>query len=165
MHGVKVSTIFVLVLMVAGCSTASRLEEVVPPTGAVAVDNRHNADVKVKVSGGDELTVSNRTFGSALVQTLNNTRVFSSARTYGVSKYELIVVILTLEKSAFGGEVNFSSHWILRTADGKELWSDTVNGTGTSYAFAGVARIRASHEAAAKDTIIQGVEKLSRLSI
>lgn len=165
MHRGRFPALLVLAFVLAGCSTASRLEELLPPSGEVAVVNRHATDVLVSVTGGDELTVSNRTFNSALVQTLNNTGVFSSARNYGVSKYKLIVVILTLERSAFGSQVDISSHWILRGADGTEVWSDSVTGTGNSYAFAGVARIRASHEGAAKAAIIEGVGKLSQLSL
>lgn len=164
MQAVKISALFVLLFMVAGCSTTPRPEGLVPPIGEVAIVNQHSADVLVKVTGSGIL--SDRNITSALVRTLNNTKVFSSAQPYGVAKYQLIVAILTKEHySFFRVEVNISSDWILRAWDGTEVWSDTVKGTGISDAFFANARHRAAQERAAKETITNGVEKLSQLSL
>ncbi len=165
MHAVKISALFVLGFMVAGCSTEPRPGGILPPIGEVAVVNQHSADVLVLVTGGDFfLATLSRRMQTALMQILDNTKVFSSAQPYGVAKYELIVVIRTKEHySFFRVEVNISSDWILRTRDGTEIWSATVKGSGISDAFFAESRHRAAQERGAKESIIKGVEALSQL--
>lgn len=163
MHAVKISLLSVLLFVLAGCSLAPRQETLWLPIDDIAIVNQHSADVLVLVTGGGY--TSDQSFSNALVWTLNGTKVFSSARHYGIARYELIVTIRTVDNSPFGGESNVSSDWILRTRGGTVVWSDTVKGSGSSDTFWAETRRRVARDSAAREVIIKGVEKLSQLSL
>ena len=163
MNKVRITALFIVVIIVSGCSILPRIEEVVPQTKEVTIVNHHNADVRIDVTGGDELSVSSEFFRSALMQTLNTNQVFSSAKTQGDSQYEIIVLILSIEKS--WATVEMVSLWILRTSDGTEVWSESIEGNGSSSSISGAERVRAATEGAVKATIIKGVENLNQLSL
>jgi len=154
-----------VVLLMAACSTSGRVSEIAGTRDTIAMTHRHEASVSVFVTGGDESFVSSKTFGESLVRTIESTGLFSSATLAGSGTYDLSVVILSMTHSWWGDEYSVSSLWTLSSADGKEIWSETIGGTGTSDIMGGNARMRESSERAAKSAIEMGVAKLSALEL
>jgi uncharacterized membrane protein len=152
-----------LLLGLAGCSTVGRKEEVVGSQAAIKIVNRHTGAVTVSVIGGDERLITGQVFSDALLQTLGDNKIFSSASAAKGGNYELNVVIMSMSHPFLAYVADMTTLWTLRTPEGKELWSETINASGHSAQFGGVARTRASFEGAARASIEIGVSKLSEL--
>lgn len=165
MYKLQTFIIILFVGAIVGCSTVGRIEELVIAPDEIKIINRHDVSVRVEVIGGHMRFVSSKIFKTALLKNLNTAKVFSSAKVEGSAQYELFVIIQKAIHSAFGGDYFISSKWILRSKNGTEIWSEQINGKGSSSDFGGVSRVRSSAERAAKATIANGIEKLSQLRI
>lgn len=151
--------------LLAACSTAGRLDKVIPDMADITVKNRHAGSVYVRVAGGDDSFVSTDTFAKALVQGLNESRVFESVSLIGSGDYELRVMIKGSSKTFLGGECWTNSRWQLRSNDGKMLWESEIKRSGTSMDFGGAARIRKSAERASRAVIEAGIKALAELEL
>ncbi len=164
MNNIKLFAVLLCTLSAVACSTTGRIEELLVSPDEVEVINHHGTSVKVDAIGGDRRFVGSAKFKAALIESLKRANVFSSAADTGDSQYELSVIILRSENSGLGGSYLIRSKWIL-TEGGKEIWAAIVPGNGSSAAFGGAARIRASAERASKDTIRNGIKLLGDLSL
>ncbi len=165
MKHITVLGITLLVLLIVGCSTTSRLEELVPPAEELAITNKHSASVHVSVIGGDMRYTDSNHFETALIQSLVESGVFSSTVNREDTKYKLSVIILKFDRSGMGYEYYITSKWILQNSDDVIVWSDIVGGNGYSSNLGGIARHRAASEGASRATIANGVSELSKLTL
>ena len=160
---IRIIIIFLCMLTLVACSTTGRIEELVVSPDEIETTNHHNAKVRVDVIGGDKRFVGSDLFKTALIESLEKTNIFSSAQDMENTQYKLLVIILRSENSGFGGSYLINSKWILQD-NGKEIWTEIVVGKGSSIAFGGHARRRASAERASKDAIRNGINMLGGLS-
>jgi hypothetical protein len=154
-----------LLCLLSACSTLGRKEEMTGIAASMTIVNQHSGAVSVSVTGSDERLVTAAVFSESLIQTIKDTRLFSSASPAKGGPYELSVVLLSMSHPFLAFVADMSSQWTLRAADGKEIWTETIHASGRSSQFAGVARVRASYEGAARSTIEIGITKLSALKL
>jgi len=158
--------IVAILLTIVACSARARIPKLVASTSDFSIENRHKNNVSVTVIGGDEQFVSSSAFAEALVNSLNSSKVFANASTTSSSgDYDLIVIITSAIHGALWYNHYISAKWILKDADGSEIWSDTIKAKGHSNYIGGLGRSQRSAERAAKSVIMIGVSKLSSLEL
>ena len=165
MYIVKALVVFILAITTYGCSKIGRIENLVISPSDLKLENKHDSIVSVEVIGGDMRFVSSELFKSSLIKSLNNTGVFRASPDKNNAHYKLSVIMLRSENYSMGSDYIITSKWILSDNSGNIIWSESVTGNGSSSEFGGHARIRASAERASKDTITNGINKLSQLSL
>ena len=155
--------VILLALLLVGCSSLGRIDELMVSSGEVGVIKQNVATVKVSVIGGDRRFVSSELFKTALEDNLEKLQLFTLVKD-GDAHYKLDVIILRAEFSGMGAGYQLSSQWILMH-NGEEVWSENVTGMGSSSALGGHARIRAASERANKENIRNGINMLGELSL
>jgi hypothetical protein len=158
-----------------GCAaTPSKPESIVPPT--LNATNKHPQSVAVVVAGGLEsnpatkLRLSDATVTEALVASIEKHEVFSRVIKGNGADYQLAVNLISGDFPAFAGTFTVKAElaWSLKRADGKVVWQESIKTEGTSVAgeaFAGVERVRMATERAVRESIAQGLAKISKLNL
>ncbi len=161
-------------VLITGCATSAQRTAMVPTT--VTVQNRHTASVVVRVTRtrkGDfgEITISPDDFQSALCEALAKAVVFNSVNKSDPAEYLLEVDIIRADQPPFGlnMKASLSAEWKLtRLSDHHVVLRDVVTGSHTATmgdAFVGAVRVRLATEGAVRETIKEGIERLSRLDL
>ncbi len=155
----------VFVHFLSACSITAEVDELIPPSQELLLQNNYPGSVSVAVIGGDKRIIPSEVFAEALATTLKESGLFSDSTDGNLADYSLRVTILNANQSFLAYTVETNSQWVLTDASGDVLWQERVSGSGSSAAFAGVTRVRTANERAAKDCIKNGVEALSRAGI
>jgi hypothetical protein len=139
--------------------------------------NKHPQSVSVEVTGGQETDglgksqISNESFAQALEQAITQSESFSRVIEGSGQDYRLSVVIAGLEQPSFGFSftVKMEAGWTLKRADtGTIVWQESIRSEHTASAgdaFAGVVRLRMATEGAARNNILQGLSRISKLAL
>ncbi|RBA23975.1 hypothetical protein [Herminiimonas fonticola] len=163
------------VSMLGGCAAPSTSKGMTPDS--IKTTNKHAKSVSVNVAGGKETDkigksqIADTAFSQALVDSINNSKTFSSVIQGKGADYLLTVSIFNIDQPSFGFSftVKMEAGWSLQRADtGAVVWQESIKSehtATTSDAFAGVERLRLANEGAAKNNISQGLSKISALKL
>jgi hypothetical protein len=164
-----------VVLVCAGCATASKPEAMVAAPAANVM--AHAQSVSINVTGGAETSamgasnISNADFAAAIKDSILQSKLFAQVLAGEQSDYQLEVRIARLDRPSFGltFTVNLEADWQLRRrSDGNVVWEKAITSSFTanmSDAFAGVKRLRLANEGAARENIKQAISQMSGLSL
>jgi len=158
--------------VMAGCATASKPEAMVPVTLDTGI--KHAQTASVVVAGGQETSalgksqISNDAFQQAITQAIEKNKTFSRVVKGAGGDYVLAVTVVSMDQPSFGLSftVKMEAAWSLKKADGSVVMQETIKSEGTAGvgdAFAGVERMRLANEAAARNNIAAGLQKIGRL--
>jgi hypothetical protein len=167
--------LFVLLVLLAGCSVAARPAAMVPDTVAAARPAGARPSVALDVTGteGDEIVnatlIRTRDFQQALGDALVRSGLFTIA-TNGTPDYRLRVEAKASAPAAgFNMTARVGGGWKLQDArTGRVLMDDFLTGSHRATvgdAFVGTTRVRLALEGAARDFIRQGLERLGRVEL
>lgn len=143
---------------------------------SLSVGHTHKGSVSVETSGGRETNpmwtsqVSSQDFRAALIEALNQAKVFSSVVQGGNSQYHLQVTLRDL-KQPFGGfdmTVTAVCNWVLTRGSGNVIWRETITTPFKATmgdSFYGVARLRKANEGAMRENIQAGIQHISKLRL
>ncbi len=161
--------------LLGGCATPTTSQGMTA-TG-IQTTTKHAKSVGVTTAGGQETEatgkaqISNAAFSQALINSINNSKTFSSAVQGKGGDYQLTVTIFNMEQPSFGLSftVKLEAGWTLTRADtGAVVWQESIKSehtATTSDAFAAVERLRLATEGAARNNIAQGLTKISSLKL
>jgi hypothetical protein len=140
------------------------------------IAGQHAQSVSVSTSGGGETSsvgkpqISDADFTRALIESINQSKVFSQVVPGTGGNYALQVAIISMEQPTFGGSftVKMEAAWSLRRSDGTAVWQEGIRSAHTATmddSMVGVTRLRLATEGAARENIKQGLAKISRLNL
>ncbi|MFT5325706.1 MAG: hypothetical protein ACI8P0_003578 [Planctomycetaceae bacterium] len=160
-----------------GCATSAKTMAMMPNPSQIQLVNHHSGSVEVAVSGGKETNplwtsqISSQNFEQALSRAVQESEVFSAAAPSGQGAYRLDVALGNTKQPMVGlaMTVGMTSHWKLsRTSDQAVVWQDTIQ---ASYKAAftehvvGTERLRKANEGAARESIREGLKRLSNVQL
>ena len=150
--------------LIAGCATSAQSMDM--KAQYVNVEERFPYSVHLFVKGGREYAygelppISDKEFEKALVESINESKVFASIGTQDASDYLLEVIIFEIGQWTFRTGARLEIGWRLTNAAiGVIVWQESIE--TRSEAGDQVASL----EAAARDNIEQGLERISRLDL
>ena len=173
LRSLSAATLCASALVLAGCATASKPENMVP-TAMIA--GQHAKTTSVVVGGGSETSalgksqISNEAFQQAIVMSIEKNKTFSSVDQGAGGDYQLVVTVVSMDQPSFGFSVTvkMEAAWTLKKADGTVVMQETIKSEGTAgatEAFAGTERLRLANEYAARANIAAALEKIGKLAI
>lgn len=160
--------------LLCGCATPSK------PTAmavdAIEVANKHDAAVRVNVTGGAETSslgasnIANADFAEAIKSSITQSGLFTGITDEGAG-YLLNAQIIRLDRPMFGTSftVNLEVTWrLLRESDSTIIWEKAIMSSFTATmgdAFAGVTRLRLANEGAARANIRDAITQMGALTL
>lgn|SRR5262245_1727768 len=148
------------------CAMPATFTGMVP--AAFETAKKHPYSVRVRVSGGrdDEAPgrphIPNDAFNQALVHSVLRSQTFSRV-VDGQNKgadYLLTVTLFSMDKRAFGSSVRLEAGWTLQRAEtGTIAWQESILSEFND------ASVQLATEGAARNNIVQGLARISRLSL
>lgn len=165
----------VLVAMLSGCAVPTTSEGIVVQD--LVVQKMHPHSVSVKVTGGSQsgetkpAQISNTVLTRAIVDTITKSRVFASVRERNVADYELNVMIFQLGQPSIGFNMTvfLEIGWTLsHRPSGRVIWQESIktsNSGSVGTAFVAAERLRITTERAARESVEQAIQKISRLQL
>ncbi len=162
-------------LMLGGCASPVTSTAMVPAN--VQVTKQHQASVSVSTGGGAETNpmwksqISDADLKQALVDSIKQSKAFSSVVEGKGGKYNLNVSIFNLTQPSMGLSftVSVEMGWTLTNAETNAVvWRESIKSehtAGATDAFAGTTRLRMATEGAARNNVSMGLAKLSALSL
>lgn len=173
-RGSGMLALFLALALLAGCATPATYQGMVSDRFDIA--RQHDKSVSVSTSGGSETSsigkpqISDADFTRALMESINQSKVFSQVLSGAGANYALQVAIISMEQPTFGGSftVKMEAAWSLRRSDGAVVWQEGIRSTHTATmddSMVGVTRLRLATEGAARENIKQGLAKISRLNL
>lgn len=169
--------LLVPILASVGCATGAKTAAMMPGPGQLQLVSHHPDAVEIAVSGGEKTNpmwtseISSDNFKQALGQAVQVSGLFSQAVPSGQGNYRLDVSLGKAEQPMIGLSmtVGMTSHWKLtRTTDQAVVWEDTIHAdykAAFTEHLVGYERLRKANEGAARVTIQQGLERLSRVKL
>jgi hypothetical protein len=172
-HHVSLVAVCAAAVVMAGCATASKPEDLVPAT--VNAGTKHAQSVSIAVAGGSETSalgksqISNEAFQQAIVSSIEKNKTFSSVVKGATGDYRLGVTVVNMDQPSFGFSftVKMEAAWSLKKADGTVVMQEVIKSEGTAGAtdaFAGTERLRLANEAAARNNIAAALAKIGTLT-
>lgn len=167
--------ICMLAALVAGCATPAAHEGMIPVTFEIAT--KHPRTVSVSVSGGKETAtmgtpqISDAEFAKALVDSIIKSQTFSQVIEGKGADYLLTVMLFGMEQPFIGGSftVKLEAGWTLKRADTSAIvWQEAIKSEHTASfgdAFVAATRLRLATEGAARNNILQGLARISKLNL
>ena len=157
----------------AGCGGVSTTRIA---TDQVQVANHLARCVDVKVAGGADQSAlfafeaTTKKYDTALRKMIATSKVFSGFCAKGQPGMRLDVTVFKRSQSQPNGMLEMTSvvpvNWRLANpATGQVLYQQRLDGTGTKKTLSGPGRIIQSTELAMRDSIVRGLEAISRLSL
>jgi hypothetical protein len=155
----------------AGCASPAKANAMTP-TG-LQTAKLHPVSVLVQVGGAHEAVTFNASaipteaFREALVAAIEASRIFASVHSQPPADYRLNVSIVEAkQKGALTSDTTMTARWkLIRSSDGKGVFSEFIESSGESNFTFGPARIRTSLENAGRENIKLGLTKLSQLDL
>jgi hypothetical protein len=153
-------------LLLGGCTTAARVEGMVPADFATA--KSHPRTVRVTVTGGHESVAVGRpqitdgAFKEALITSIIRSKTFAKVteEQNPSEDYRLTVTLFALDKRVFGQAVKLEAGWTLRrAATGAVVWQESLVTQSNDSNF------QLATEAAARDNIAAALGKISKLDL
>jgi len=171
LHAVVLSAAVATLLPAYGGVSPSRIT-----TDKLQITNRLAQCVEVKVAGGatqDGLfafEASTKDYDTALRDMIVTSKVFSALCPKGQQGLQLDVTLFKRSQSQPNGLLEMTTvvpvNWRLANpASGQVLYQQRIDGTGTKKTFSGSSRTVQSTELAMRDSIVRGLEAISRLSL
>ena len=161
-------------LFAAGCSSLPKAADMTPSN--IEIKNRAAQPVKVVVEGepkieGKKLQVANAELAQALRAAIEQSQLFtqvSDATTEGFL-LELSVVGYNPPRPGFNMSATMTTRWKLTRLPTQEvIFEDFIKQTHTCTvgdAFVGAARWRKANEGVVRDTIADGLQRISQLDL
>jgi hypothetical protein len=171
---ILVSTIG-LILSLHGCASPATREAMTPQ--GITVSKHFPHSLSVHTSGGsstgamDSSNVSDADLKAAIEQAVAQSNLFKSIVQGTEGDFELSVRIISLSKPIFGATftVDLETAWLLtKGSERSVVMRKSVKSTGIATmgeALAGVTRLRLAVEAAARDSISQGLKAIAQLDL
>lgn len=162
-------------LVLGGCASPVTSTAMVPAN--VQISKQHQASVAVTTGGGAQTNpmwksqISDADLKQALIDSIKQTKTFSSVVEGKGGKYNLNVAIFNLTQPSMGFSftVGVEMGWTLTNAEtGAVVWRESIKSehtAGATEAFAGTTRLRMATEGAARNNVSMGLAKLSALSL
>lgn len=169
---VLLSCLAILVLL-AGCGSVPATSEGMA-AGSYDVAQQHPYSVEVVTSGGEAASTSrpahitDAVLAQAIEEAILASGVFNEVRPAPPTEYRLSVHLFSLEHptAGFKASANMEAGWTLkRLADDQIIWRESIASLGSATAFGGRDRMRLVTEAAARNNIQQGIQRLSELDL
>lgn len=169
--------LIVPILASVGCATAAKTTAMMPNPGQLQLVSHHAGAVEVAVSGGEKTNplwtsqISSDGFQQALGQAVQQSGLFSETVSSGQGNYRLDVALGKADQPMVGlaMTVGMTSHWKLtRTTDQTVVWQDTIRGeykAAFTEHLVGYERLRKANEGAARVTIREGLQRLSKVQL
>lgn len=164
-----------LILTLSGCASSANRGAMTPQNFAV---NKHfQSSLNVQTGGGSETgamdtsNISDTDLKAAIEDAIVQSKLFKSVVQGSNGDYELTVRITTLSKPLFGATftVDMESAWSLtKISDQSVVLRKSVKSSGSATmgdAFVGATRLRLAVEAAARNSIEQGLTAIAGLSL
>lgn len=158
--------LYLLVALLAACAMPASFTGMVPASFETA--KKHPQSVRVRVTGGqdDEAVgrphIPNPAFTQALIHSILRSQTFAKV-VEGQSKGEdfvLTVTLFSMDKRVFGHTVRLEAGWTLQRADvGAIAWQESITSEFND------ANVQLATEGAARNNIVQGLAKISRLNL
>ena len=164
-----------LLLALGGCASPTTHQAMMPAKLELA--QHHAQTVTVTAGGGSDTNalgksqISDAELRLAVVESIKQTKAFSSVIEGAKGDYLLNVSIFSLTQPSFGMSftVGIEMGWTLTKADsGAVVWREAIKSEHTatvSDAFAGVESLRLATEGAARNNVALGLAKISALSL
>lgn len=169
------SLLLCAVAFLAGCATPSDPTAMVVSTADFGRQHPHS--VSVNVVGGRETSkagasqISDQDFRSAVVRSIEQSRLFEQVLAPDSADYHLEILIARLDQPMFGFNmtVTIETSWTLTRRDsGDVVWEKTIPTSHTAKAgeaFSGVKRLRLANEGAAQANIEEALKELAQLRL
>jgi hypothetical protein len=158
--------LYLLVAPLAACAMAATFTGMVPASFETA--RKHPQSVRVRVSGGqdDEALgrphIPNPAFTQALIHSILRSQTFAKV-VEGHSKGEdfiLTVTLFSMDKRVFGHTVRLEAGWTLQRPDtGTISWQESITSEFND------ANVQLATEGAARNNIVRGLARISRLDL
>lgn len=158
------------------CASPSDPASMVPAN--VSTGKKFNKSVAVAVTGGQKTNpmwtsqVSNEDFASALQQSIEKNGPFSRViRSTDGGDYQLDVRLIQLRQPMIGIDMTVQAEieWRLKQgSSGKLIWERKTNKSYTATmgdSMVGITRLRMANEGAIRESIKEGLQQISRLSL
>jgi len=152
--------------LIQSCSAPASFTGMIP--SSFETIRKHSKSVRVIVTGGQESEavgrphIQNDAFARALVESIVRSQTFSKVvedQSKG-EDYLLSVTVFSLDKRVFGRTVKLEIGWTLRRADTQALtWQESITSEYTD------SNVQIATEGAARNNIVQALEKISRLNL
>lgn len=169
--------VFILLsILLVGCfSRPADFKKMVPEK--TNLQNKHKATVHVLTEGGKGTSalfgrsqISNEGLKLAIVSSIKKYGLFKKVVKIADSDYLLTVKLLALDQPTMGFNltVRMSTNWILTDKSGKEIWKDSIVSSYEAKfgeALMGTTRMARANEGAARASIQEGLEKISKLNL
>lgn len=160
-------------LFLVGCSALPKAADMTPAT--VEVKHRNAKPVKVVVEGEPKrdksIQVPNAEFAQALRNAIESSQLFSKVDDAALGGFllEVAVVGYSPPRPGFNMSATMTTRWKLTRFPGQEIvFEDFFKKTHTCTvgdAFAGAARWRKANEGVVRDTIADGLRRISQLDL
>lgn len=164
--GQRLALLLGCLALLQACAMPATFTGMVPTSFETA--KKHPHSVRVRVSGGreDEALgrphIPNDAFNQALVHSILRSQTFSRV-VEGQNKgedYLLTVTLFSMDKRVFGHAVRLEAGWTLqRAGSGTVAWQEAIISEFND------ANVQLATEGAARNNIVQGLGKISRLNL
>lgn len=160
-------------ILLAGCGSVRATSEGMA-AGSYDVTRQHPYSVEVVTSGAeaasaDQLAlISDTVLAQAIEEAIVDSGVFREVSPAPPADYQLSVHLFSLENptAGFTASTNMEAGWTLkRLADDRMIWRESIASVGSATAFGGRDRLRLVTEAAARENIQEGIQRLSELDL
>ena len=156
-------------LLTAGCGSLPKAADMTP--AKIEVQNRSAKPVKVVVEGEPKVEktvlVKNEELAKAIQMGIERSRLFSNVDKGTTEGFLLEVTIVGYNppRSGFNMSATMTTRWKLTRLPGEEtVFEDFFKKTHTCTvgdAFAGMTRFRKTNEGVVRDTIAEGLQRIS----
>ena len=158
------------VLFLAGCGSLPKPAAMTP--ARMAIQNRSSKSVKVVVEGEPKIekliAVKNQDLAQAVEMAIEHSGLFAKVDKTTAEGFllEVAVVGYTPPRNGFNMTATMTTRWKLTRIPGQQaVFEDFFKKTHTCTvgdAFAGMARFRKANEGVVRDTIAEGLNRISK---
>lgn len=171
----RLLTASLIVIVLGACSSPANREAMRPTD--MAINKHFPYALHVKTGGGaetgamDSSNIADADLKAAIEDAVTQSKLFKSVVQGSDGDYELSVSVTSLNKPVFGGTftVDMETAWsLVKLSDKKVVMQRSVKASGTATmgdAFAAVTRLRLAVEAAARNSISEGLQAIAGLNL
>jgi hypothetical protein len=158
--------LYLCLALLQTCAMPATFTGMVPASFEIA--KKHPQSVRIRVTGGQEDEASGRphipndAFTQALIHSILRSQIFArvvDSQSKG-EDYLLTVTLFSMDMRIFGHTVSLEAGWTLqRGGTGTIAWQESIVSEFND------ANVRLATEGAARNNIVQGLAKMSRLNL